>query len=238
MVPTVVVAHPDDEIALFGIALQRSPGARLIHTTDGAPRDGRDAARHGLTVAEYREARRRELSEALELLGTPVEAECLAHPDGALLEHAGQLVVQLRERLVGAAEIWTHAWEGGHPDHDVTACCVHRAAPPGARVYEGAGYHAGPGGVVVGEFIRSPGGEAGGITEMVPSPAELARKQAMLARFATQAETLAAFCRPSIERRRLAARPSLGRPPHDGPLLYEQMGWATFAEVQRRLGSA
>ena len=65
----VVVAHPDDEVVGIGSRLPRLASAHFVYVTDGAPRDGRDASTHGLSVAEYREARRRERDEGLRLCG-------------------------------------------------------------------------------------------------------------------------------------------------------------------------
>src|SRR5947208_1422367 len=63
----IVVAHPDDETIGMGAQLCRFHDALLIHVTDGAPRDGRDAAAHGFrNIGDYALARRAELRDALE----------------------------------------------------------------------------------------------------------------------------------------------------------------------------
>jgi LmbE family N-acetylglucosaminyl deacetylase len=54
----IVVAHPDDETIGMGAQLCRFSDALLVHVTDGAPRDGRDANAHGYSsTAEYPAAR-------------------------------------------------------------------------------------------------------------------------------------------------------------------------------------
>jgi LmbE family N-acetylglucosaminyl deacetylase len=62
----IVVAHPDDETIGMGAQLCCFKDALLLQVTDGAPRDGRDAAAHGFAnIAEYAFARRVELLTAL-----------------------------------------------------------------------------------------------------------------------------------------------------------------------------
>src|SRR5437764_14240477 len=63
----IVVAHPDDETVGMGAQLRRLGDALLLQVTDGAPRDGRDAAARGFaSTADYAVARRAELHAALE----------------------------------------------------------------------------------------------------------------------------------------------------------------------------
>src|ERR1044071_4721885 len=62
----IVAAHPDDETIGCGAQLWRFDDLLLVHVTDGAPRDGKDAAQYGFaSVADYAAARRRELDAAL-----------------------------------------------------------------------------------------------------------------------------------------------------------------------------
>lgn len=62
----VVGAHPDDETIGAGAQLARLRRLTLVHVTDGAPRNGRDAAAAGFADPRaYAEARRAELDAAL-----------------------------------------------------------------------------------------------------------------------------------------------------------------------------
>src|SRR6185437_14900327 len=65
----VVVAHPDDETLGLGSRLARLRDFKLIHLTDGAPRDMRDAQREGFFDRDaYARTRARELDRALHAL--------------------------------------------------------------------------------------------------------------------------------------------------------------------------
>src|SRR5262249_6142017 len=110
--------------------------------------------------------------------------------------------------------VLTHAYEGGHPDHDATAFAV-RAAMPGVELTEFAGYHAG--GL---DLLPRPGAiEIRRLTE-----AELARRDRALACFVSQAPILESL-RRARECVRTAPREDFGKPPHEGPLFYERHGW-------------
>jgi LmbE family N-acetylglucosaminyl deacetylase len=125
----IVVAHPDDEVIGAGAQLARLGGVRLLHVTDGAPRNLRDAVAAGFEGwQDYAKARRQELLAALGLVGiAPSQAKALGIPDQAaslqLVELAETLAAELREG--GTELVMTHPYEGGHPDHDATAFAVH-----------------------------------------------------------------------------------------------------------------
>src|SRR2546423_9150234 len=66
----VVAAHPDDEVIGAGARLAATPGAVVVHVTDGAPRDLADAQALGFASRDdYAAARRREGEAALGLAG-------------------------------------------------------------------------------------------------------------------------------------------------------------------------
>src|SRR5204863_6206123 len=95
----VVAAHPDDETIGLGAQLRRLDDALLVHVTDGAPRDGHDAAVYGFaTLADYEAARRRELAAALTKGGADhFRTLCLGTVDQEAMHHLASLARHLRK---------------------------------------------------------------------------------------------------------------------------------------------
>ena len=151
----LVVAHPDDEVIAAGASLRLLTGLLLVHVTDGAPRTLDDAARAGFdNPAAYAAARQAELAAALQVAGCAPERAGLGIPDQDASLHMPAIARRLRALFArhGTQAVITHAYEGGHPDHDAVALAVHIAAP--GRVIEFPGYHAAPdGGFVTGRFL-------------------------------------------------------------------------------------
>ena len=237
----VVVAHPDDETIAAGGSLHLMRRLLLVHVTDGAPRQLGDAAREGFdTPSAYAAARERELRDALEHSGAQPERVTLGVPD----QEASAAIPQIADRLGalfrahGVRHVLTHAYEGGHPDHDAVALAVHLAG--GAAIYEFAGYHAAPeGGMRTGVFLEPSPSGSGKDAEIVVtlSPQDLARKRAMMACFRTQAKILSQFD-PARERFRAAPAYDFTAPPHEGRLLYEEWGWMSGVEWRRSARAA
>ena len=64
----IVAAHPDDEVIGAAARLSRWSDSRVVHVTDGAPKDMRDARALGIGArGEYAALRRAERRHALEL---------------------------------------------------------------------------------------------------------------------------------------------------------------------------
>lgn len=217
----VVVAHPDDETAALGGVLQRLDDATLVHVTDGAPRDGADATAAGArSMAEYAAMREAELQAALRELRVSPRRVRLEVADRQAVHALAPVTRALAPLLAQASCVIAHALEGGHPDHDAVALAV-RAASRGLRLerleFPLYGLDA-AGREVWGAFAdASPGA-----VEIALTVQERARKRRALARFASQAATLA-HVPEGPERLRPAHGAALAPP--SGRYWYDARGW-------------
>lgn len=239
----IVAAHPDDETLGAGVCFRGLRPLAFIHITDGAPRDMRDAAENGFTSREeYAAARRREFLECLRAGGIqPAETVSLGYVDQEaalhLVELAGEILT-LIQRLKPST-IFTHPYEGGHPDHDAAAFAVRAAClrlPPAARpaIVEFTSYHDRGGSMETGVFL--PDGDVRQLVMKLGKEAR-ARKERMLGCYRTQRKVIQRFS-ISEERFRPAPRYDFTSAPHPGRLFYEQVGLGMTGELWRDLARA
>ena len=238
-----VVAHPDDEVAAAGVILSRlSRLSRLgiIYVTDGAPRRGSDARNAGFTNwIDYASGRRRETDSALALLGreiAPLRNLGIADQEATfeLVDTSRCLADHFR---AGFDYVITHPYEGGHPDHDATAFCVHAACrliaqaggtPP--AIVEARFYAAPQGRYVFSEFV--PHSDAGPALALHLTPEEIELKRRMYALHASQQKHLVQF-RLEEEVYRLAPRYHFSAPPHPGDVGFNQFKWPLSGRIWR-----
>ncbi len=231
----LVVAHPDDETIGAGIQLMRWDPSRvtIVHVTNGSPRDLHDASDHGFKTREdYLHERRRELYAALDIAGIrPDQCIEFKYVDKEawlnIPEIAGRLMALMEELRPGI--VYTHPYEGGHPDHDSVAFAVAQASQ--VPVMEFTSYHEGPAGLITGQFL------GGGETETLEfTEEEKARKRTMLRCFRSQQNVLADFA-IDAEKFRPAPKYDFFKPPHSGVLHYEKLGWNISGEEWRKKGA-
>jgi len=229
----VLGAHPDDEAAC-GFLLQRARQAAVVVATDGAPVSEYFWGRYG-SRRQYAAIRRAETTQALGLLGI-ADIHFLAHADHRFsdqqlhcgLHDAFQELSRIAQQFEPDA-LLAPAYEGGHPDHDSCSFLVHLVSGKlGIRAWEFPTYHRSSTGVVVHQAFRAPNGTE---IELYPTPAELARRQQMIAAYASQPD-ICDYISAEAESYRPQPAYDYSCPPHPGLLNYEAWQWGvTGAEL-------
>jgi len=209
----IVVAHYDDEVIAASSRL--GPECRILHVTDSGPRNPKYCTRAGFDRREaYAAHRRQEMLQAVAYAGvTEGQCEVLAVPDQEAARELPFLTQEIAKRLDGIDTVLTHAYEGGHPDHDACALACQIAVKRPVR-QEVPFYHAAQGRLVAGEFIAPP-------RPVHPlTPEQQALRRAMFASFPSQAHVFDRFP-VHHECWRVAPVYDFLRPPHPGTLYYE-----------------
>ncbi|MCC6261987.1 MAG: PIG-L family deacetylase [Bryobacterales bacterium] len=230
----IVVAHPDDET--LGCAhelIRHSALCHILHTTDGGPFESRFWRQAGAaTREEYAARRKAELYAAMRVFGlSGAQLEMLPVADREAPRNLPRLIAEITARLraLQPAIVYTHPFEGGHPDHDATAFAVQHACAsldaeglPMPERREFTGYHARNGEFHAGDFLW----EANAIVETPLEPGEQARKLAALDCYHSQQRVIARFAL-SPQRWRIAPVYDFAHRPHAGPLYCEirEMGY-------------
>jgi LmbE family N-acetylglucosaminyl deacetylase len=230
----IVAAHPDDETVGVGGQFGRLKDPYILHVTDGAPLAA------GASRSGYAETRRREFEAAMGVAGFDMRRSVeFGAVDQETAFSLGGLTKLLLERMreIRPQVVFTHPYEGGHPDHDSCAFMVQTAAgmmeSPPLRMeftsYHNGSPHAAWSTMKTGEFLPGPKS-----TVVALTPAARERKRRMLDCYTSQQHVLKEF---SVDQERFRAAPhyDFSKAPHAGSLYYDDKNWRVTSSEWRKL---
>lgn len=156
----ILVAHPDDESIGCGGLVQRMREAAIFLCTDGAPHIPAVWIGKGFRTREaYAEARYKEIQDVIKL-GKVKHREFMTGVADQQLHEKLPIVLKYLSAHIDSEKpnaILTHAYEGGHPDHD---CCSFLASIVSKRfsvpAYEMPFYWKSPAGPLVFQKFMNP----------------------------------------------------------------------------------
>lgn len=223
----LLVPHPDDEIVACFATIRRaqSEGANIhaLYLTHGCIahelRWPWDRKKHDWHVAR----RRREAMQTAQLLNlNPVG--WTNRPARSLWRQMAPVNADITRAITEHQidQIWTPAYEGGNPDHDVLNALASRFAPR-LSVLEFAEYNFAGGRSHSQQFPVPNGSEE----VICLTPAEQLQKQQALAIYESEQCNLG-YVRTERECHRPLATYDYSQPPHDGTLWYARFQWVPF----------
>jgi N-acetylglucosamine malate deacetylase 2 len=244
----VIVAHPADEVIGAGCLISKLVDVNVLHITDGATRNNREAQSLGFKDwRDYAHQRQEETAAALSLVQVrPEQIIELGIENHNAAQHLAELTKKITNFLQhsGADIVITHPYEGGHPDHDATAFATHSAIEllklNGVRppvLFEMALHPNDEGEGRSGDFLTSPEQET---TTLLLDDRSLELKQRMFDHLVTQRRSLE-DSELDAEKFRQPKKYDFTAPPQEGPLHYENLAgsisgheWVGFANEALR----
>jgi N-acetylglucosamine malate deacetylase 2 len=193
----VLAAHPDDETIACSGLLQRAASSLVVFAVDGAPPHYGFEKKFG-SLQNYSETRFREASGALDLIPS-CELRRLSRADGSyfvdqhLFQELPEALASLRRivREFSPELLISHAFEGGHIDHDACHILARRVAQAAnLSALEFPMYWKSENGADVFQQFRA-GGSGEVVLELTKE--EIRCKQEMLAQYQTQRALLSYF---------------------------------------------
>lgn len=209
--PLFLLAHHDDEIPTAGLMLRMGPGKQVLWVTnsDGLYFESK------MTPAEYGEMRKREGVKSVAHAGVAESAiRCLdvsevetyrwmsrVNSGASSLDQALPYFRDIRDRVRDAVleiqpdAVFTLAWQGGNPEHDITHVCARMAVDALGRAtgqrpafYQMPAYE-----YLILVAMRFHPLYRGARIRLRLTPAELAIKQAMMQEYPSQVRLFGDF---------------------------------------------